>query len=226
MDFKTECVRLRERWLADGEAHYRERHLKARSSEERAKLEQTREELASFRKEMSPPGTFNIPLELESRRWEYLIPDAAFRGEALFERILVWQIDLTQEETFGGTSIIRPDAVRDYDKESAARGILLSMGLASRDAFLRNGTQLGDIVNFIRNAVFRLPIGYVGAREHRVIPLQAGDLVRNETLHERLASGATRLVQRKGDNGAIEHIYVNDGDEPSARLDVLIPEQY
>src|SRR5690349_5617893 len=60
---------------------------------------------------MTPAGGLGLPPLLDERRLQYGIPDEAFEADALFDRVLVWQINPKHEdkETFGDTMIIKPE---------------------------------------------------------------------------------------------------------------------
>lgn len=149
-------------------------------------------------KHMAPPGELKLDTWLEEQRWRYGIPDIAFRKQALFENVFVWQIDLFEcNQTDGG--IIIPEVSAEGAREAQPEGVLISAGLKATDALEDNGTLLGDLVTLMRLSPYRIPVGHIGGRECYVLSIKTGDLVGNRSLAERLRNGV--VARSKGSDG-------------------------
>lgn len=156
-------------------------------------------------KHIAPPTALGLPALLEKRRLEYGIVDNAFEQEALFDRIYVWQIPRSGGETFEGTSIIRPPTSRQSDEDSCPRGIVVSAGLKALDNLRSNGVDLGHIVNFVRLAPWRMPIGNVnGVEIPPLLVLRDGDLISSEDLATMRRKGLVKTLRVK-DGAKLEH---------------------
>jgi hypothetical protein len=175
--------------------------LLARSSDPMAKrLVSSAEESSRLIREkyMSPPGELRLDTWLEEQRWRYGIPDIAFRKQALFDAVYVWQIDLFEgNQTEGG--IVIPEVCVDGAREAQPEGVLISAGLKATDALDDNGTILGDVVTLMRLSPYRIPVGHIHGCEYFVLAVKTGDLVGNRSLAERLKSGV--VARSKGSDG-------------------------
>lgn len=161
---------------------------------------------------MSPAGTLGLPALLDKRRLEYGIVDAAFRIQALYERIFIWQIaDVMDElETYGEESrIVRADSAKLRARESAPRGIIISAGLKALDVLHSNGSGLGDIISLQYLAPFRRPIDRIDGKDVYMVVLNVGDLVGSEDVRARIVDGSV-VLHRQVDNGRIKHAFVNN----------------
>jgi hypothetical protein len=169
-------------------------------------LEAAKKRTAEIRANMSPPGALGLPELLEAARLKWGIPDRAFATQAIFDRIHIFPIDFEgqkgdeQKETYGNSSIIRPETNKQRDLQNGHRGILISMGLTAADHCVSHGIELGHIVCTIRNAphaqeCMRLSDG----RPMHYLIMRDGDLTGSETQREELLSGKTRIIDEGGD---------------------------
>lgn len=157
------------------------------------------------------PGVFGLPPLLEERRLEYGIPDGAFKMQAVYNRILLWQIPDDDSETYKGTSIIMTSRAQERERDIAPRGIIISAGLSALDYLRSNGMDLGHIVSFVRLSPYewRCDIVSTGIPQECKI-LQAGDIIGSEDLAANLRSGKT-VLKTVQSNGLDIHAYEADG---------------
>lgn len=170
-----------------------------------------------LRESMAPPGAFNLPPLLEKRRLEHLIPDGAFKIQPSFDHVYVYQIgekDTTGPETFGETSIIKPEIRKEYDKAETPRGIIVGAGLLALDALRSHGMGLGHIVRILRNAPWRMPIGYVGSTSFGVFVMASRHVSGSEDLAAALLAGTVRITYEEVTNQygdkVFRHLYVDE----------------
>jgi hypothetical protein len=147
----------------------------------------------------SKPGTYDFvsPL-LEKRRIEHVIPEGVFRFQCAFDRIYVYQLgekDSRKDETYGDTSIIMPQAARDYKRSETPRGIIVSAGLRAREALYGHGMAVGHIVRFIRNAPWAMPVDNVQGKDVHVFVMRDGDITGSEDTMRNLREGKCKLVE-------------------------------
>jgi hypothetical protein len=172
----------------------------------RAKAEEMKALDREVRLRMSPPGTLNLPELLEKRRQEYGILDGAFARRAVYDRILLWQLDMVEDDKYSKDSlIIRPDTVRARHTEQAARGILVGAGLKALDVMVSNGIELGHIVTFVRHAPWRIECDDVLGHKYYTIVLHVGDIIASEDLETMFRLGKANIGSVVDANGVVEH---------------------
>jgi hypothetical protein len=154
--------------------------------------------VVELRKRMAQSGDLGLPALLEQRRQNYAIPNGAFKSQAVYDRILLWQIPLNEGEKFGDTMIIMPDSAKTRAVESAPRGVVVSAGLLALDQIRSNGIDVGHIVNIICQAPFRIEIEQICGRPFYLLILRAGDLIGSEDLMEDLRSGKCSVSYEEG----------------------------
>lgn len=144
-------------------------------------------------KSLAPRGTYNIPMLLDERRFEYGIPNGAFESFPAYDKVYIWQVTLTERKTYkeGGT-IVKPEARIAHDRNTAPRGIIVSAGLAALDSLRSTGIDIGHIVRFKKFSPFIQPVAEVNGVEMTVMVIRDGDIVSSEDLakayHQRLVS--------------------------------------
>lgn len=154
---------------------------------------------------------------LDERRVEYSIPDCVFDVSPAYDRIFVWQIDRNRGETaLEGGVIIRPDVVRERDKQSCPMGIVVGAGLKARDVLASNGIDLGHVVVFLRLSPYRVVLGNIASIEVSVLVMRDGDLVGSRDIAQQLLSGEKQL-DIKNNDGVIEHRWA-DGVQPQSGM--------
>lgn len=166
----------------------------------------------AMREHISPAGALGLPELLDHRRLEYGIPDECFGAQASFGYVLVHQISQVESETYGDTSIIMPDTVKDREQKEAPRGIIVSAGLQAMDQLRSNGVDLGHIVMFSRNIPYRARMAIIDARHHHLIVLQAGDVFASEDLaRQRILGKAGASISTDPDT-QFDYHYYSDAD--------------
>lgn len=154
-------------------------------------LRNTEQEL---KRHISPKGALGLPALLDKRRLEHDIPDEAFDVSCLFDRILLFQVGDMEGDTYGDTSIVMPDAVRERERDTAPRGVLIGAGLSALDVLASNGIELGHIVTFMRISPLRMRIGIYGGYTAWALVMQVGDLTGSVDLAEKLKKGQRSIV--------------------------------
>lgn len=172
---------------------------------------------------MSPPGQLKgINPVLEERRLKYGIPDEAFKVQACFKRIYVWQVQPWDGETYGPDSqIIKLDTTKQRGKESTPRGIIVSAGMESLDALLSHGMAVGDLVWIVAMGVYRLPVLEIDARDEVLLVLQVGDVTGGEDTWERIQSGELTVNY---DDEARQHYYDWRGKSIPRPISPFVPD--
>lgn len=162
---------------------------------------------------MSPAGALGLPKLLDRRRLEYGIPDGAFRLSCAFDRIYVYQLEWDNKETYGDTSIVKPDSKRARDRTESPRGVLIAAGLRALDALRSNGFALGHIVGLIELAPYRVECDTVDGRSHQILIMNAGDLIGSEDLAEQIKNRTVRIVEQSidtPDGVKVQHVFVDE----------------
>lgn len=152
---------------------------------------------------LAPRGTYNIPILLDERRFEYGIPNGAFEQFPVFDKVYVWQLTLTERRTYSeGGAIVKPDARIAYDRNTAPRGIIISAGLQALDSLQSTGIDVGHIVRFKKFSPFIQPVGDIKGVEVTVMVIRDGDIVSSEDLarayHARELSIINASVDKNG----------------------------
>lgn len=134
-------------------------------------------------KSLAPRGTYNIPMILDERRFEYGIPNGAFESFPSYDRCYIWQLNLTERRTYTeGGAIIKPDARIATDRNTAPRGVLVSAGLGALDSLRSTGIDIGHIIRFKKLAPFIQPVAEIQGVELTVMVIRDGDIVSSEDL--------------------------------------------
>jgi hypothetical protein len=162
-------------------------------------------------KSLAPDGTYNIPMLLEKRRREYGIPNGAFESFPAYDKVYIWQINLTERKTYAEHGVIvKPEARIAYDRNTAPRGIIVSAGLAALDSLRSTGIDVGHIVRFKKYAPFMQPVAEINGVEVTVMVIRDGDIVSSEDLatayHRRLIS----ITNASETAGGFDHRFARD----------------
>jgi hypothetical protein len=176
-------------------------------------------------KHMSPPGALDLPPKLEESRLKYGIPDSVFNVEALFDRIFVFQLPRVFGDVIEGTSLIKPEGVRQREEEGTPRGVVVSAGLKALDNLRSNGVEPGDVVNFIRLSPWKLTLQEIAGVEINVLILRDGDLIASEELPVRRKRGFLTTVCVTTDAG-LEHRIAHLGGSTVKPGIPWVPEDY
>lgn len=163
---------------------------------------------AKRRARMAPEGALGLQPLLEFRRLEYGIPDGAFRVQAAYDRVLLWQISQYEGKgTFGDTSILMPDSTRDYERGTAPRGVVVSAGLRALDHLRSNGVDLGHVVAIGGLSPWRIRCDSIGGRPQHVLLLASGDVAGSEDTRRLLDNGYATTECMVLEGGAPAHFY-------------------
>ena len=162
---------------------------RAHAMEEADRLEK---ETAEIQASMSLPGALGLPDLLEKRRIDEHIPDGAFRCQAAYDRVLIYQTS-GWGDVFKGTRILKPRETKQRERESAPRGVVVSAGLSALDSLRSNGMDLGHYINFIAHSPYRLFYDEKHEDWHLVI-LGASDIIGSEDLREELKQRTKWIV--------------------------------
>lgn len=154
---------------------------------------------------MSPPGALHLPPKLEAARWKWKICDKAFERQAQFRRIHIVQVSMVallrpeDEAFYPGTSIELSSLSQRIDTEGCHMGVLISAGLTAMDELASHGTELGNIVGFIRNAPMNHTYDISELGDSKYLVMNAGDITCDETLGQELIAGKRRVVDEGGE---------------------------
>lgn len=159
---------------------------------------------------ISPPGSLGLPELLEDRRLKYDIPDGAFCADAVFDRVLVYQIDRVAGDTFENSVLHRPDISRAKQREECPVGIIVGAGLSALDSLRSHGIDLGHMVIFVHLAPFRFQCDTVDGKAVWVLLLRAGDIIASMDLREKTKGGEWSVKTTKDENGVSRH-YLDKG---------------
>ena len=146
-----------------------------------------------LRDSLAPRGTFNIPMLLDERRFEYGIPNGCFAQFPVFDKVYVYQITTKERETYTEDGrIIMPEARIAHERNTAPRGIIVSAGLQALDSLRSTGIDIGHIIRFKKFSPFIQPVEDIDGHELTIMVIRDGDIVASEDLakayHERKIS--------------------------------------
>lgn len=178
-----------------------------------------------IREKQAPPGSLGLPELLDKRRIEYAIPDGAFKEQAVFDRVYIYQKRIEMRDTFSDESLIYTTSVgKQREHDSVPHGIIVSAGLKALDTLRSNGIDLGHIVGFIQLAPYRKEVAVVEGVSFYLMLLRVGDITGSFDLAEEFRKGRCKVHTRviTGDDGLEikEHIYL---DESGKIWDPIIP---
>lgn len=142
-----------------------------------------------------------VPPLLKARAKKYGIPEACFDQVAMFDRALLWQIDMTDEDAdkvAPGSTLFKPAKAIDKDKTMAPRGVVVTAGLGALDFLWAHGAELGSIVKFVRLSPWRMPmVNKPGEPAIDMQVVRVGDQVACEDLVGMVKEGRAELVRSK-----------------------------
>ena len=144
---------------------------------------------------LAPRGTYKIPKLLDERRFEYGIPNGCFEHYPLYDKVYIWQLNMTERETYAeGGTIIKPEARLAHDRATAPRGIIVAAGLAALDSLRSSGCDVGHIVRFKKFAPFIQEVQEIDGHPLTVFTLRDGDMVSSEDLAREFHQGIVSIV--------------------------------
>lgn len=160
---------------------------------------------------LAPRGTYNIPMLLEERRFEYGIPNGAFEQFPVFDKVYVWQITLTERRTYTqGGAVIKPDAVIAADQNTAPRGIIVSAGLQALDSLRSTGIDIGHIIRFKKFSPFIQPVAEIQGKNLTVMVIRDGDIVSSEDLARSYHSREISILNVAEDTHGYDHRFARE----------------
>jgi len=163
---------------------------------------------------MSPKGHLKrvTPL-LDERRLEYGITDGAFKFQASYDRVYIWQIPMQKGDKFEGSQIHMPESTQQRERNKAPHGIIVSAGLLALDSMRSNGIDLGHRVLFAHSAPYHIRYDVVEGQEYHLIILTAGDIIGSEDLATNLENRTVRIKQ-SDEAGYPQHTFINENGKP------------
>lgn len=188
LERKVEEERLRER---------RERELYARAESIEAEIA----------RRISPLGALGLPEPLDSRRVIYGLTDAVFKQQAMFDKVMIMQIDRDGSDTYDPNGlVVMSEKGRARKMESQPRGIIVSAGLLALDQLETNGSGVGHIVTFCRLTPWHIPFEYVMGVERYIIPINTSDILCDEDQWSNLQSGRLKRARTPSNRNAFDGV--------------------
>lgn len=110
----------------------------------------------------------------------------AFSGQAVFDRVLVWQFPEPWYggDTYEGTDIAKAESTKARQQYDTPRGIIVSAGLNALDVLRSQGMDVGHTVHFCVNSLYRRPLDDHDSK-HLAL-LRVGDIIDSEDLADAL----------------------------------------
>lgn len=145
----------------------------------------------------SPPK--NLSPLLEAKRLKYAMPDALWDVSPTYERLILWQIEPTDEsgrddETFPGSKILKPQVTKDRENKESHRAVIVSAGARALTQLQTNGMDVGHTVWVMRLQPWRITFKNWHGKELKVMTINASDIVASEELGAEMRDGKTKLV--------------------------------
>jgi hypothetical protein len=163
---------------------------------------------------LKPRGTFNIPMLLDERRFEYGIPNGAFASFPAFDKVYVHQIPLAERKTYADDGVIlKPDAITSSDRNTAPRGIIVSAGLGALDSLRSSGFDVGHIIRFKKFSPFIQPVDEIDGVPLAVMVIRDGDIVSSEDLAEAYHARRVSIVNASADGLGYDHRFARVGTD-------------
>ena len=163
---------------------------------------------------LAPRGSFNIPMLLDERRFEYGIPNSVFDHFPVFDKVYVYQITTKERETYSvGGAIVMPEARQAHEKNTAPRGIIVSAGLQALDSLRSTGIDVGHIIRFKKFSPFIQPIEGVKGHELTIMVIRDGDIVSSEDLAKEYHAKRISIVNASQDKLGYDHRFARVGSD-------------
>ena len=164
---------------------------------------------AEIEANFSAPGTLGLPPLLDAKRVKYGIPDSAWNSQAVFNKILVWQVPIDESENYGGGIIVKTEQQKKRELSEAPRGVIVSAGLQALDELRSHGIDLGHTVFFTHLAPFRKRLPAILGKEPSLVILHSGDVFDSEELAQNLKSRRCRIVSKETEEG-VQHYFCDE----------------
>lgn len=142
-------------------------------------------------KHISPPGSLGLNDLLDERRLQIGLPDQCFLQKAVYNRLLIWQMDPLEFAggTAGTSGLYVPEKTMDRESKQAPRALIVSAGVDALDILRCHGMDVGHIVTMIREAPFGIRVAIIAGEHFSLTILDAGDICASEDLGVEMLSG-------------------------------------
>lgn len=170
---------------------------------------------AIIKSRMSPKGLLGLPAALDDARLEYGITDAAFKVQAVYDRVLLWQVPMQKGDTYEGSLIHLPDTTKDRELRKAPIGIIVSAGLSALDILRSHGMDLGHKVIFTHSAPYFVRYDVVEGQDYHLIVLQAAQITASYDLADSLKKRELRIIQNPENTTYPEHVLIDSSGKPT-----------
>jgi hypothetical protein len=142
----------------------------------------------------------------------------ATSGQAVFDRVLVWQVPEPWYggETFEGTNLVKAVSTKTRHEQDTPRGIIVSAGLNALDVLRSQGMDVGHVVHFCVNSLYRRPLDDHDTK-HMAL-LRVGDIVDSEDLAEALDQDACSVEFVDNEHRIVWHGASESLPAPSPKL--------
>lgn len=183
-----------------------------------ASFEQRKESFfAEVDKHIAKDAPYPMPRLLNERRLErsgkaskYMLIDEYFEDQPVYDRVYVSQVSRHLGETQGEGKIIMPDVVQMREEQQACLGIIVGAGLKALDELRSHGMDLGHLVRFVRNLVFRIPVATIGGKDFWLLVLEAGDIVGSCDLALAIKERRVRTIVKDLEDGSKQHLHCDE----------------
>lgn len=155
-------------------------------------IEKSKRESEAIAEHMSPPGALGLPPLLEARRLSIGLIDELFAVEAVYSRLLLYQLfakDMLEGKVGTGSRIHAPEYVVDQEHREAPRMIIISAGTDALDYLRSHGMDVGHIVTIAREAPYGIRVAFVGGKKRSLMIVEAGDVCASEDLSFEMRAG-------------------------------------
>ena len=161
-----------------------------------------------------------VPRLLQVRRWLYRIPDSFFAIAPVNERIQIFQVGEDDGDTYGDTSILKPDTVKARERGEAARGIITGAGPDALNWMITNGLSLGHMVRVIEDYPYSLDLGRTCGQSFRALSLRASDIVASEDIARMMQEEGLEM-HNQSDEGEMDHVYFMNAEPFNPHLTTI-----
>lgn len=137
--------------------------------------------------EGDPDRKLGLSRLLESKRWKYKIVDAAFRYQAVFDNVLLHQIESQEAEEShgkipGSTILYATKNTQKLNLQEHPRGVIVSAGAKALESLKSHGMDIGHTVIMMRLSPWHLPVLSVPGVQQYLMVLRVGSLIASEDL--------------------------------------------
>lgn len=150
---------------------------------------------------------------VDSRRKQYMLINEFFEYQAVYDRVYVQQVSRYEGDKIGDGLIVMADSTKQREREISCLGIIVSAGLKALDELRSNGMDVGHMVNFVRNAPFRVPVATIAGKDFYLVCIEAGSIMGSCDLASGMRDRTVRTKKIKLDDGSYQHVHCDaDGN--------------